>query len=166
MNVIYGRVRLGLSAVMVAGAFLLALVPFTAAQAAVTPLHFPFTNSGSFTDTDTCGFPIVVNFQDSGVVTVFFDAQGNPKSATVETNTVATNSANGITLRETDHYVDFFNIAGYDKQVGLPIHIQDGGVVIRDAGYLLFNPDGSVAVIHGPHPQLEGDIAGYCAALS
>jgi hypothetical protein len=42
-------------------------------------------------------------------------------------------------------------------------------VVIRDAGYLLFNPDGSVAVIHGPHPQLEGDpaaIAALCAALS
>ena len=169
MKVIYGRVRLGLSAVMVAGAFLLALVPAPAAQAAATPVHFKFTSSDSFTDTETCGFPIALSFQDHGVVTVFFDAQGNPQRATVETNTVGTNSANGITLRETDHYVDFFNIAGYDKQVGLPIHIQDGGVVIRDAGYLLFNPDGSVAVIHGPHPQLEGDpaaIAAYCAALS
>lgn len=166
MNVIYRRVRLGLSAVMVAGAFIVALVPFTAAQAAATPFHFKFTSPDSFTD-DSCGFPVDVNVQDSGVVTVFFDAQGNPQSATVETNTVGTNSANGITLRVTGHYVDFFNFStGYDKETGLPIHVQDGGVVIRDAGYLLFNPDGSVAVIHGPHPQLEGDIAGYCAALS
>ena len=168
MKVIYGRVRLGLSAVMVAGAFLLALVPVTAAQAA-TPIHFTFTDSGSFTDTTSCSFPITVTFQANHVGTAFFDAQGNFQSAIIETDGVGTDSANGITLRETDHYVDFFNIAGYDKQVGLPIHIQDGGVVIRDAGYLLFNPDGSVAVIHGPHPQLEGDpaaIAAYCAALS
>ena len=166
MNVIYGRVRLGLSAVMVAGAFLLALVPVTAAQAAATPVHFKFTSSDSFTDTETCGFPIALSFQDHGVVTVFFDAQGNPQRATVETNTVGTNSANGITLRESDHFVDTFYSTGYQKETGLPIHIQDGGVVIRDAGYILFNPDGSVAFIHGPHPFLVGDTAAYCAALS
>jgi hypothetical protein len=71
-----------------------------------------------------------------------------------------------LTRTEPDHFVDFFNSAGYDKEVGLPIHIQDGGVVIRDAGYILFNPDESVAFIHGPHPFLEGDTAAYCAALS
>ena len=165
MNVIYGRVRLGLSAVVVAGAFLLALVPFTAAQAAA-PVHSRTTFTVSFTDTTTCGFPIALNFQVTQVSTAFFDAQGNFQHAIVETNAVGTNSANGITLRETDHVVDFFNSAGYEKETGLPIHIQDGGVVIRDAGFVLFNPDGSVAVIHGPHPLLEGDVAGYCAALS
>jgi len=165
MSMIYGRVRLGLSAVVVAGAVLLALVPVTAAQAA-TPVYSRITFTDSFTDTTTCGFPIALNFQVTQVSTVFFDAQGNPQRAIVETNAVGTNSANGITLRESDHTVDFFNAAGYDKETGLPIHIQDGGVVIRDAGYVLFNPDGSVAVIHGPHPFLEGDTAGYCAALS
>ena len=168
MNVVCMRIRLGRVAAVAAGAFIVALVPLTAAQAAA-PIHFTETMSESFTDTTTCSFPIALNFQVKSVGNVFFDAQGNFQRAIVETNAVGTNSANGITLRETDHYVDFFNIAGYDKQVGLPIHIQDGGVVIRDAGYLLFNPDGSVAVIHGPHPQLEGDpaaIAAYCAALS
>ena len=82
-------------------------------------------------------------------------------------NAVVADSANGITLRETDHWVEFTN-SDMDvyKVTGLPIHIQDGGVVIRDAGYVLLNPDGSVAVIHGPHPQLEGDIAALCAAFS
>jgi hypothetical protein len=165
MNVIYGRVRLGLSAVMVAGAFLLALVPVTAAQAA-TPIHFKFTESETFADTTSCSFPITISFQANHVGTAFFDAQGNFQRAIVETNGVATDSANGITLRETDHFVDFYNSDGYTKEVGLPIHVQDGGVVIRDAGYILFNPDGSVAFTHGPHPQLEGDTAALCAALS
>jgi hypothetical protein len=165
MSMIYGRVRLGLSAVVVAGAVLLALVPVTAAQAA-TPVHSRITFTDSFTDTTTCGFPIALNFQVTQVSTVFFDAQGNPQRAIVETNAVGTNSANGITLRETDHVVDFYNSTGYVKETGLPIHVQDGGVVIRDAGYLLFNPDGTVALIHGPHPQLEGDTAAVCAALS
>jgi hypothetical protein len=168
MNLIYRRVRLGLSAAVAAGAFLLALVPVTAAQAA-TPVHFANSFTLSFTDTTSCGFPIALNFQGNHVGTAFFDAQGNFQRAIVETNAVGTNSANGITLRETDHVVDFYNSDGYTKEVGLPIHVLDGGVVIRDAGYLLFNPDGSVAVIHGPHPQLEGDptaIAAYCAAFS
>jgi hypothetical protein len=164
MNVICRRIRLGGFAVAALAAFLLVLLQVPAAHAA-TPIHFTSTDSGSFTDT-SCGFPVTVSFQGTHVGTVFLDAQGNFQRAIVETNAVVTNSANGITLPETDHFVDFFNSAGYDKQVGLPIHIQDGGVVIRDAGYLLFNPDGSVAVIHGPHPQLEGDIAALCAALS
>ena len=165
MNVVRRRIRLGGSAVVTLGAFLLVLLQVTAAHAA-TPVHFTFTDSGTFTDTTSCSFPITVSFQGNHVGTAFFDAQGNFQSAIVETNSVGTDSANGITLRETDHFVDFFNSAGYDKEVGLPIHIQDGGVVIRDAGYILFNPDGSVAFIHGPHPQLEGDTAALCAALS
>ena len=169
MNAVCKRIRPGRAAAVAAGAFILALVPLTAAQAATAPVHFTFTNSVSFTDTTSCSFPIALSFQDNGVGTAWFDAQGNFQKAIVETNGVGTNSANGITLRETDHFVDFYSSSGYQKETGLPIHILDGGVVIRDAGYLLFAPDGSVAVMHGPHPQLEGDpaaIAAYCAALS
>ena len=165
MNVVGRRIRLGGSAVVALGAFLLVLLQAAAAHAA-TPVHFNFTETVSFTDTTSCSFPITVNLQSNQVGAAFFDAQGNFQSVIIEQNTVGTDSANGITLRETDHYVDFFNSAGYDKEVGLPIHIQDGGVVIRDAGYILFNPDGSVVFIHGPHPQLEGDTAAVCAALS
>jgi hypothetical protein len=152
-------------AVLTVGTMLGVLLQVSAAHAA-TPVHFKFTETESFTDITTCGFPIALNFQSKHVGTAFFDAQGNFQRAIVETNAVGTDSANGITLRETDHFVDFFNSAGYDNEVGLPIHIQDAGVGIRDAGYILFNPDGSVAFIHGPHPFLEGDTAAYCAALS
>ena len=169
MNVVCKRIRLGRAAAVAAGAFIVALVPLTAAQAATTPIHFTETTSESFTDTTTCSFPVTLSFTIHHVGNVFFDAQGNFQRLIAETNVVGTNSANGITLRETDHFVDFFSSTDNSKETGLPIHIQDGGVVIRDAGYLLFNPDGSVAVIHGPHPQLEGDpaaIAALCAALS
>ena len=165
MNVVCRRIRIGGSAVVALGAFLLVLLQVTAAQAA-TPGHFNFTETISITDTTSCSFPITVSGQVRIAGTAFFDAQGNFQNAIIDNNSVGTDSANGITLTETDHFVDFINSAGYDKEVGTPIHIQDGGIVIRDAGYILFNPDGSVAFIRGPHPQLEGDTAAVCAALS
>lgn len=167
MNIVSGRIRLGRSAAAVAaGAFLLAFVPVTAAQAA-GPEQFKGTAPISFTDTTTCGFPVVVNVQDSFVGRTFFDAQGNIQSVTIEQNIVGTESANGITLPESDHYVEFIDAStGGFIEVGLSFHIRGSGVVVRDAGYVLINPDGSIAVVHGPHPFLEGDTAAFCAALS
>jgi hypothetical protein len=166
MNVVCRRIRLGGSAAVAVGAFLLALMPVTAAQAA-GPEQFKGTEPISLTDTTTCGFPIAVNVQDSFVGRAFFDAQGNLQSVTIEQNIVGTESANGITLPESDHFVEFLDFStGGAKEVGLSFHIQGGGVVILDAGYVLFNPDGSVAVIHGPHPVLDGHTAALCAALS
>jgi hypothetical protein len=165
MNVVCGQIRLCRSAAVAVGVFLLALVPVTAAQAA-GPEQFKGTAPISFTDTTTCGFPIAVNVQDSFVGRTFFDAQGNPQSVTIEQNIVGTESANGITLPTSSHYVEFINANGGAIQVGLAIKIQDGGVVIRDAGYISVNPDGSAAFTHGPHPVLGGDTAALCAALS
>jgi hypothetical protein len=167
MNIVSGRIRLGQSAAAVAaGAFLLAFVPVTAAQAA-GPEQFKGTEPLSITDTTTCGFPIAVNVQDSFVGRAFFDAQGNIQSVTIEQNIVGTESAKSSTLPESDHFVEFLDFSsGSATEVGLSFHIQDGGVVVRDAGYVGFNPDGSIAVIHGPHPFLDGDTAALCAAFS
>ena len=142
------------------------MLPQVTAAHAATPVHFAFTGTSSFTDSGTCGLPIAISLQSKFVGTALFDAQGNFQHLIVQENAVGTDSANGITLRESDHFMDFIDSAGSDKQVGLPIHIQDSGVIIRDAGYLLFNPDGSVALIHGPHPQLKGDTAAFCAKFS
>jgi hypothetical protein len=166
MNVVCRRIRLSGSAAVALGAFLLALMPVTAAQAA-GPDQFKGTEPISFTDTTTCGFPIAVNTQDSFVGRAFLDTHGNIQSITIEQNVVGTESANGITLPVSSHYVEFLNFStGGAKEVGLTLRIQDGGVVIRDAGYISFNPDGSAAFIHGPHPFLEGNTAALCAALS
>ena len=148
-------------------ALLFGVIACSAATAqAATPSQFSFTQPVSFTDSTTCGFPIDVNLQATIVGRAFFDNQGVLQGVTVEQGVVGTDSANGITLRDTTHYVDFFNSLGGDKEVGLTFHVLGDGVVLRDAGYILFNSDGSVAFVYGPHPFLGGDTAPFCAALS
>jgi hypothetical protein len=39
------------------------------------------------------------------------------------------------------------------KQVGLSFKILGGSIVIRDAGIVAFNPDGTVGFIHGTAAQ-------------
>jgi hypothetical protein len=118
------------------------------------------------TDTTTCGFPIAINLQDSFVGRVFFDAQGNIQSITIEQNVAGTASAHGVTLPESAHFVDFNNFSTLGaKEVGLSLRIQSGTVVIQNAGYISFN-DGSIVFTHGPHPFFTGDTAAFCAALS
>jgi hypothetical protein len=142
-------------------------VTFASSAQASTPIHFSFTSPNVFTDTDTCVFPIAVNLQVNLVGTVFLDSQGNPESAIFEQNVVGTDTANGVTLRDATHYVDHFDALGGDRQVGLVFHVQfeGGGVVLRDAGLLDINPDGSIALVRGPHPFTEGDTTAFCAAF-
>jgi hypothetical protein len=144
-----------------------ALAGATAQAAAPSQFRqsFPFTS----TDTTTCSFPIVTSLQVDLVGRAWLDSQGNFVRATVENTNIGTDTGNGVTLRENDHWVDHFAASGFDKQTGLEIQIRHRGVVVRDAGYIVFAPDGSITVVHGPHPFIEGDpaaIAAYCAAFS
>lgn len=50
--------------------------------------------------------------------------------------------------------------------VPIEVDLAVSGLVVRDAGFLFFNPDGGVAFMHGPHPLLVGDTASLCAAFS
>jgi hypothetical protein len=133
---------------------------------AASPVHFSLTKPVAFTDTDSCAFPIEVNLEATLVGTVFLDSQGNIQSVIVEQNVVGTDTANGVTLRDATHYADFFDPLGDVKEVGLDFHVQNGGLILRDAGYLTINPDGSVAFVRGPHPFPTGDIAPFCAAFA
>jgi hypothetical protein len=167
MNIVSGRIRLGRSAAAVAAsAFLLALVPLTAVQAA-GPEQFKDTVPLNITDNTSCAFPIAINVIDRVTGRSFFDAQGNLVQIDLEQNITGTESANGISLPTSSHFVEFLNFAtNAAKEVGLTFKIQGGAVVIRDAGILVFNPDGTVGFIAGPHPSFEGDTAALCAALS
>ena len=166
MNAVSGRLRLGLSTAAAAGALLLPLVPVTAAQAAA-PEQFKDTVPITITDSTLCAFTIAFNVTDRLTGREFFDAQGNTVQIDLEQNITGTESANGITLPTSSHFVEFLNFATNGaKEVGLTIKVQDGAVVIRDAGILVFNPDGTVGFIAGPHPSFEGDTAALCAALS
>jgi hypothetical protein len=60
--------------------------------------------------------------------------------------------------------MDVFYLDGTARRVGDTVHIQGpDGFVQHDAGQIVFNADGSVAAIHGPHPQFEGQT--FCFAL-
>ena len=160
------RQRTSLIRSVVLTGILATLLPVSAAQAA-TPVHFSGTMPVVFTDTTTCGFPIDVNLQANVVGTAFFDSQGVFQGAIVENNVIGTDTANGVTLRDATHYVDHYNSFNVvTKELGLDFDVRNGGLVLRDAGYIRFNPDGSVAFIRGPHPFTEGDTAAFCAAFS
>jgi hypothetical protein len=157
---------LGVTALVAAG---VAIAPVTAAQAA-TPSQFSLSFPTTFPpDTTTCGFPIITSLQITLVGRTYLDSHGNFVGMTIENSNVGTDTGNGVTLRENDHYVDHIDALGFDGQTGLELHIQGGGLVVRDAGFIVFAPDGSITAVHGPHPFIEGDpaaIVAYCAAFS
>jgi hypothetical protein len=136
----------------------------------------PVIVSGSFSDpgqpnSGLCGFPIVLSFEVTSFrVTFFFDQDGNVVRATLHSNDIATatNPANGNTL--TGHEVvniqaDFVDVT--EAHVGLPLHFNvSGGSALVDAGRIVIGPNQDVVFISGNHEFLEGDLAGFCAALA
>ena len=54
---------------------------------------------------------------------------------------------------------------GSRTTVGKPIHLiaRDGGTTILDAGRVMFDAEGNVTSVRGPHPALDADLAEfYC----
>jgi hypothetical protein len=93
-----------------------------------------------------------------------FDRSGEVARVSVHTDYRAVITANGHTIVERDKWMDVFNADGTARTVGDTVHIQGpAGMVQHDAGQIVFNSDGSVAAIHGPHPQFEGQT--FCFAL-
>jgi hypothetical protein len=138
---------------------------------ATPPEHHIFDNGfNSFVDTEVCaadpwGFDVNATEHEYGFSTFFFDQEGNFVKAIVHLNYDATISANGITLVERDTWTFIFNEGGTARDVGLTVHIQGpGGIVVHDAGQIVYNPDGSVSFIRGPHEQFSG--VSFCPALT
>jgi hypothetical protein len=131
------------------------------------PDHGSFSFGDAFVDAEVWapeGFDVDVIETQSGHFEVFFNADGSFKRALVHQTAFFTISANGHTINESDHWQTSYYADGSSRQVGLTVHIQGpGGIVQLDAGQIAFNPDGSVAYIHGPHPQFEGQT--FCFAL-
>jgi hypothetical protein len=57
----------------------------------------------------------------------------------------------------------YFAPDGSRTTVGTPIHLMDqsGGTMLIDAGRALFDSDGNLVSVNGPHPALESDLAEY-----
>ena len=119
--------------------------------------------------TDPAGTTCVFQVHFSQVETrdwhTFRDGNGNFLKGIVHIDYDATISANGKTIVERDTYTRTFYADGTMRDTGLWTHIQGpGGIVLRDAGQIVYSDtDGTVAYVHGPHPQLFG--ASFCDAL-
>jgi hypothetical protein len=142
-----------------------------AAAQAKPVLRAPFDNGfNSFVDTEVCaaapwGFDVNATEHEYGFFTVFTDKDGNFTKAIAHNNYDATISANGRTIIERDTWQFTFYADGTARDTGLTVHIQGpGGIVVRDAGQIVYNPDGSVNYVRGPHEQLSG--VSFCPALA
>ena len=118
-------------------------------------------------DSDVCapeGLSVDVVQDEVETFRVFFDRSGEVARVSVHVDYRAVITANGHTIVERDKWMDVFYPDGTARTVGDTVHIQGpAGMVQHDAGQIVFNPDGSVAAIRGPHPQFEGQT--FCFAL-
>jgi hypothetical protein len=142
----------------------------TAPADAATPDRGYYDVTESFVDTQVCaatpwGFDVAVIQHEYGFYDVFTDKSGEVSYVLVHQNYDATISANGHTIIERDTWQLTAYPDGTVRESGLTVHIQGpGGIVNRDAGQVVFNPDGSVSYTRGPHEQLSGE--SFCPALA
>jgi hypothetical protein len=152
-----------------------ALVAAAMALASAATGAAPIIVNGTFSDpgipsSGLCGFPIVLSFQGTYQVTYFLDQHGGFVRATLHSNDVATavNPANGnsLTGHETTN-IQADLVDATEAHVGLPLHFNvTGGSALVDAGRIVVEQNGDVVFISGDHEFLEGDLAGFCAALA
>ena len=57
----------------------------------------------------------------------------------------------------------FFGADGSKTVIGTPIHLfaPGGGTTVIDAGRVVFDAEGNLAAVNGPHPSLDADLAEY-----
>ncbi len=146
--------------------------------------HFTFTDS--FTDGDFCGTGQAVDISFFVRGTEFF-APNQPVDYrnVTEGNQVFTNPQNGATVLL--HFAGPFSdtiISGDPEgvhtheltHIGLPelIRTAHGGVLIRDAGYLVFHEvdngdefvSSEIVIDRGPHPDAESDFTLFCDVMT
>ncbi|MEY2515350.1 MAG: hypothetical protein QOJ89_2708 [bacterium] len=150
----------------------LAIVGIAATPAAATaPMRGSFDHSNSFVDDEVCaaapwGFDVSATEHEYGTFHIFVDGAGEFVKAIVHNNYDATISANGKTIVERDTWQITVYADGTSRFTGSSVHIQGpGGIVVRDAGQVVFDADGNVSYSRGPHEQLVDDVS-FCPALA
>ena len=175
---------LGLAAgLAMVGSMSLAAVP---SALAANPDVNHFTFSDSFTDDDFCGTGQTVNISVFVRGTEFF-APNQPVDYrnVTQGNNVFTNPLNGATV--INHFAGPFSdtiISGDPEGLhtheftnkGLPemLRTEHGGVLIRDAGYIVFHQvdngdefvSSEIVVNRGPHPEAESDFTLFCDVMT
>jgi hypothetical protein len=127
------------------------------------PIEDHFIDPGA---SDFWGFPVSVDVNGTGRFEVFLDAAGNATSVAVHINRTGTLSGNGVSLTEFDRINLFFDSSGGQTDAGIEFRVSAGGApLVFDRGRLIFDADGNVTFVAGPHPALDGDFQAVCDAL-
>jgi hypothetical protein len=168
----FGPMRLGRQAAVLAVVALSAAV-FVSAAAGAEPTKFDFAATSTSTLTGLCAFPVSVSFTGSGTETDFVDQSGALTMIHIHLVEQDVFSANGKTLTGLPYT---FNIDLLFDSSGNLTHVYSSGVVSRvplPNGTVFFTAGRSDFVLHPgvdfliqPDRGAQGDIAGFCAALS
>ena len=150
-------------------AVLLSLMPVGTVYAAPPDVQ-TFHDEGSFATVDCGDFLALQDFVEDSTVTTFFDQAGNPVRAQVHVHYdgTFTNSVTGLTLRDPARLpitVDLQDGSVAETGLFYGITVPGEGIAVLDAGRIVFDADGNVLFVGGPHQFLEGGEALICAAL-
>jgi hypothetical protein len=155
-------------------AAVLAAAAFAPTAAAVEPIREDFSFSDTIVLADVCSFPVTAEFTVTGTQTSFFDQSGNLTRIEIHQVEQDVFSANGRTLVGLPYT---FNIQVlFDPDTGDVTHAYSSGLVSRvplpggdfflTAGRIDFAAHPETAFLIQPDVGAQGNLAGFCAALS
>jgi hypothetical protein len=164
------------AAMVAAGAAALCL---PVAASATPPISTVVNEDSTFTNTFDCAFALTETFTGSVKDTLYFDSAGNPSKEILTAQyggplTVTwTNPLSGKTLssHEAAPLIVYYNPDGSFQSVqnvGLTfdVTIPGQGHVLLDVGRIVIVRHQGIVFEAGQHQELDGDTAGFCAALS
>jgi hypothetical protein len=155
-------------------AAVLAAAAFAPTAAAVEPIREEISSSDTVVLADVCSFPVTVEATVTGTQTTVFDQNGNLTRIHIHIVEQDVFSANGRTLVGLPYT---FNIQVlFDADSGEVTHVFATGVASRvplpggdfflTAGRLDFAAHPGEAFIIQPDVGAQGNLEGFCAALS
>jgi hypothetical protein len=158
--------RLLILTALALSSILLIAQPASATPPSVETFHdegeFLFADCGTFQLTETFTFDVRV--------TTFFNAQGDAVRATEHVTFVGviTNSVSGNTYPDRDHHQTVTDLTtGETTFVGLVFltPVPGLGPVLHDTGKVIFDANGDVTFVAGPHTVLFGTNPDPCTVL-
>jgi hypothetical protein len=122
-------------------------------------------------DSTSCDFPFLEVFDGRVTITTYFDDNGNPIRVQFHLpfHGTLTNEATGESVSADQVLQVSVELEeGTESDVGLRFRVvfPGLGVVLLDAGKVVFDADGNVVFEAGPHQIVNEDFAEFCAAFA
>jgi hypothetical protein len=120
---------------------------------------------------DCGGFTARLTYTGTGRATTFFDGTGAPVKLVIHVKVKgsATNLSTGKTLKDDESTIIRIDLLTGETTInGGVAHVTapGEGIVIHDTGKIVFDSEGNVTFVAGPHDQAEqGPEQAYCSAL-